>query len=202
MWPDTSKCSVWQRMCEYLLRRKSSGFIPKRMRKKTAGYPETFGKLGIFFWWTLYWVNKCGVVAKSLKLSIIHPSLIWMFSWACLHAVMKAVISQTYTHLSGQHGICSTSHDAIPPHLLVLCNPDMQLLLITGRRVVWANHIASTQWGHLIHSSAVLAASPREAHLSVLWLRSLRESCPALPVSLSIPYFDFCHLFTDWSINL
>lgn len=49
------------------------------------------------------------------------------------------------------------------------------LVVIPGGRVVRTHHIASAQWGHLVHSSSVLAASSWETHLSVLWLRSLRE---------------------------
>lgn len=56
-----------------------------------------------------------------------------------------------------------------------LVSPDVWLVVVSGRRVVRADHVASAQRGHLVHSGAVLAASPREAHLSVLWLRSLCE---------------------------
>lgn len=42
------------------------------------------------------------------------------------------------------------------------------LVVVSGGRLVRADHVASAQRGHLVHAGAVLAASPREAHLSVL----------------------------------
>lgn len=76
---------------------------------------------------------------------------------------------------------------------------DVQLVVVSGRRVVRANHVASAEWGHLIHSGAVLAASSREAHLSVLWLRSLRESNP---FSTSLSHLCLCHLNCQLIINI
>lgn len=63
--------------------------------------------------------------------------------------------------------------------------PDVWLIVLSGRGVVRANHVASTQRGHLVHPGAVLAASPRETHLSVLWLWSLCESTSSVCVCLS-----------------
>ncbi len=121
---------------------------------------------------------------------------------ACSCSVKKAAALWTYTHLSGQQVMSTRDTQHKPWCHVPSCNaawscscPNVRLVVVSGRRVVRADHVASAQRGHLVHSGAVLAASPREAHLSVLWLRSLRESYPFT----SLFYLcSFCYVMCIW----
>lgn len=181
---QTHKNAVFGRGCvntssgkNHLVSFIKGGLKNKKQAKKTKtgllswdireGWRQDLGIFFLFFFffksWILYWVKKQRAAqlkhANMQEPSIIHPSLIYKLTH--FYQVNTGYAAQTAMSC---------------PHLLLLCNPDMQLLVFSGRRVVWANHVASAKRGHLIHSGAVLAASPREAHLSVLRLRSLCES--------------------------
>lgn len=120
--------------------------------------------------------EHAGAEHNSSKFNFLLDALQSMSPWWRVHTQSWKLLYYKLTHFYQVNTGYAAQTAMSCPHLLLLCNPDMQLLVFSGRRVVWANHVASAKRGHLIHSGAVLAASPREAHLSVLRLRSLCES--------------------------
>lgn len=120
--------------------------------------------------------EHAGAEHNSSKFNFLLDAVQSMSPWWRVHMQSWKLLYYKLTHFYQVNTGYAAQTAMSCPHLLLLCNPDMQLLVFSGRRVVWANHVASAKRGHLIHSGAVLAASPREAHLSVLRLRSLCES--------------------------